>query len=123
MTEQPKVVNIAEIIDKFVGGNKVKHRKAYKLLSDPSDRELNLFYGLPPEDVPLHPAGTLAMVEAESNKAQTLVSACRFDDYGPPIIAMSLKHPGSMRMKSFSLFADEGKGWVPIRFQTQTATA
>ncbi len=117
---EPKVVNVAEIIDRFVDGDKAQAKEAYELMGTPSDFELDLFDGLDKKTLPVNPAGLVGVASKKSDGRTKLVSASRFCAYGPSIIVMKVTDATTQKIDSFSIFADEGDGWKPIVFQTQS---
>ena len=116
-TQKPKVVNITEIIDLFVGGDKAVAKEAYELMGTPSDDVLDLFDGLDKKNLPVNPAGLVGVASKKGGRTM-LVSASRFCAYGPSIIVMKVTDATTAKIDSFSIFTDEGEGWKPVVFKT-----
>ena len=129
--KSPGVTDVGKIVRHFFEHSDIDKSKGYELLSEVSDEELGLFYGLiERSDIADHPTEEVYMVELQSKRSarKLLLKAARYDDQNHPMIAMAvfdITNPGSMTqeeaIESFSLFANEtGEGFTPVNFSTYT---
>lgn len=125
-----------KVVGKFFDGDQIKKAIAFERLGvTPSSDTLDLFNGLIKDGKEVgshrntgnHPAGTIRVVEPKSGFRPQLpmglergpleISASRFNEFGPTIIAMKVTHMVTGCMQSFSLFTDEDGDWKPIEFE------
>lgn len=116
---KPKVVNVSEITETFFEFSPVNSSEAYELMGEPSDVELDMIDHIVEDTELAEKSGCLLFTARLKDSGRTLVcKACRFDEYAVPIIALALFNAQSEKIESYSLFANEGKGFWPINFHT-----
>ena len=118
-----KVINTAAIVDGFYEDAESR-AAAYALMGYVTDFEYDVFDDLKDQIIATEaPAGVMAVID--HGGVTKRVSASQYSVGFPhPMIALAISNVNEGdKLESFALFANEGKGFVPIHFSTEKAPA